>query len=199
MMRRRPGKADLLFICLLLPGTVSFPTTRVRLAVPLTLRSKQQQLFSVSGHQEQLEEDDLIFDATPNSKTSKEDALKVPSVRTILNFALPATAIFLCNPFLSMIDTSTVGLLAGTSQQAALNPAVSLTEYSTRLIYFLYTGTTSLMAASKNRDDEGASSKEGLVGALQLSLLVGATLGSILFLFTGPILRAMIGNDQIGA
>jgi Na+-driven multidrug efflux pump len=62
---------------------------------------------------------------------------------------------------------------------------------------FLYTGTTSIMAASRTKDRE--TSKAGMIGALQLSLLVGAVIGVVLFIFTKPILYYMIGNDAIGA
>lgn len=140
-----------------------------------------------------LTDDSTSLDQGP---TPEVEATQIPSVRAILSFALPATGIYLCGPLLSLIDTSTVGLLAGTSQQAALNPAVALTEYSARLMYFLFTGTTSLMAASKATD--GEDSKVGLIGALQLSLLVGGGVGFFLFLFSKPLLRTMIGNDQIG-
>jgi len=33
-----------------------------------------------------------------------------------------------------MIDTSAVGLYSGTAQQAALNPAVAVTDYSARTL-----------------------------------------------------------------
>lgn len=54
------------------------------------------------------------------------------TVGRILNFAIPAIGIWLCSPLLSVIDTSAVGLLSGTVQQAALNPAVAVTDYSGR-------------------------------------------------------------------
>lgn len=52
-----------------------------------------------------------------------------PSVAKILRYTLPAIGIWLCSPVLSMIDTAAVGLLSGTAQQAALNPAVSIADY----------------------------------------------------------------------
>jgi Na+-driven multidrug efflux pump len=126
----------------------------------------------------------------------QDDIDLIPSVRRILSFALPATGIYLCSPLLSLIDTSTVGLLSGSNQQAALNPAASFTEYSNRLICFLYTGTTSLLASIKKNDEE---SKAGMLGSLQLSLIVGSILGITMFTFSKPLLRTLIGNDQIGS
>lgn len=57
-----------------------------------------------------------------------------PPVSQILKFAIPAIGVWLCGPLLSLIDTSAVGLLAGTTHQAALNPAVAVTDYAALLI-----------------------------------------------------------------
>ena len=57
-----------------------------------------------------------------------------PPVLTILKFAIPAVGVWLCSPLLSLIDTSAVGVLSGTVQQAALNPAVAVTDYAALLI-----------------------------------------------------------------
>jgi hypothetical protein len=57
-----------------------------------------------------------------------------PEVSKIIKFAIPAIGVWLCGPLLSLIDTSAVGLLSGTVQQAALNPAVAVTDYSALLI-----------------------------------------------------------------
>lgn len=65
-------------------------------------------------------------------ETKDAMAPKELTVRRILSFAIPAIGIWLCNPLLSVIDTSSVGLIAGTVQQAALNPAVAVTDYSAR-------------------------------------------------------------------
>jgi len=60
--------------------------------------------------------------------------LYIPSVRRILEFSIPAIAVWLCCPLLSVIDTSTVGLYVGTAQQAALNPAIAIVDYSARCL-----------------------------------------------------------------
>ena len=65
---------------------------------------------------------------------AQEDSIDAPSVKKILKFAIPAIGVWLCSPLLSLIDTSAVGLLSGTAQQAALNPAVAVTEYTALLI-----------------------------------------------------------------
>jgi hypothetical protein len=60
--------------------------------------------------------------------------IEAPGVSKILKFAIPAIGVWLCGPLLSLIDTSAVGLFSGTIQQAALNPAVAVTDYAALLI-----------------------------------------------------------------
>jgi len=131
------------------------------------------------------------------TSTTKIDS---PSVMKILKFAIPAIGVWLCGPLLSLIDTSAVGLFSGTVQQAALNPAVAVTDYAALLIAFMYTGTTNLVAAAQESDRITAdkpSTTKTLVGAMRLSTYVGAGLGAFLFAFARPLLRAIIGNDSI--
>eukprot|EP00536_Pseudo-nitzschia_multiseries_P000696 jgi/Psemu1/249860/estExt_Genewise1Plus.C_80179 len=127
-------------------------------------------------------------------------AISTPSVGKILRFAVPAIGVWLCSPLLSLIDTSVVGVLSGTAQQAALSPAVAVTDYAALLIAFLYTGTTN-MVASAQESDRGTVDKprtaKTMIGAMRMSTYVGAGLGAILFAFARPLLRAIIGNDAI--
>jgi len=143
----------------------------------------------------------LVEEQTEMSISVKEDSsIDIPGVRDILRFAIPAIGVWLCSPLLSLIDTSAVGLLSGTTQQAALNPAVAVTDYSALLAAFMYTATTNLIAAAKEKDSqvEGKPlSTKTLITSLQLSGLVGTALGSVLILFTRTLLRAIIGNDSI--
>lgn len=60
--------------------------------------------------------------------------IQPPKVSKILKFAIPAIGVWLCGPLLSLIDTSAVGLFSGTVQQAALSPAVAVTDYAALLI-----------------------------------------------------------------
>jgi len=126
--------------------------------------------------------------------------IESPKVSKILKFAIPAIGVWLCGPLLSLIDTSAVGVLSGTAQQAALNPAVAVTDYAALLIAFMYTGATNLVAAAQESDrgtlDKPTTTKT-LIGAMQLSTYVGAGLGAILFAFARPLLTAIIGNDGI--
>ena len=142
-----------------------------------------------------------------NDEFSKEKELEViepeveaPSISRIVSFAIPAIGVYLCSPLLSTIDTSTVGLFCGTLQQAALNPAVMIIDYSARVMSFLFTGTTNLIA-SRNKDEDGKGSsigvKDTLVGALQLSLLVGTVMGLTILATSQKLLVPLIGNESI--
>ena len=66
-------------------------------------------------------------------KNAQPEELDAPDLKKILLFALPAIGVWLCNPLLSLIDTSCVGLYSGTLQQAALNPATAVTDYGALL------------------------------------------------------------------
>lgn len=64
----------------------------------------------------------------------------------------------------------------------------------------MYTGTTNLVAAAQESDRSVPGkprTTKNLIGAMQLSSYVGAGLGTILFVFARPLLRAIIGNDAI--
>jgi Na+-driven multidrug efflux pump len=134
----------------------------------------------------------------------------VPSTNQVLGFAIPAVGVWLCIPLLSMIDTSVVGSIAGTSQLAALNPAIAVMTYSSKLMSFLFSGTTAILAAAMAADQrqalktkkQSASSTErqpktakSLQGVLQFSTMVGAGLGTLLFTFAKPMLLAIIGGE----
>jgi len=90
-------------------------------------------------------------------------AASAPTVIDILNFAIPAIGVYLCSPLLSMIDTSSVGLFCDTLQQAALNPAVTINEYSVRTMSFLYTGTTNIIASIAGNGNSNRGDKKSIM------------------------------------
>ena len=128
----------------------------------------------------------------------REKPFTPPGVGKILKFAIPAIGVWLCSPMLSLIDTSAVGILSGTIQQAALSPAVAITDYSALMLAFLYTGATNLIAAAREHDDGvvGAPrTRSTMIGAMQLSVWVGLGLGLTLLALSKVLLRTIIGND----
>jgi len=69
-----------------------------------------------------------------SGKQATSPVIEAPTVKSIIRFAIPAIGIWLCGPLLSLIDTSAVGMLSGTSQQAALNPAITITDDGALLV-----------------------------------------------------------------
>lgn len=131
---------------------------------------------------------------------NEEDEIEAPSLSTIMKFAIPAVGVWLCSPLLSLIDTSTVGLLSGTAQQAALNPAVALSDYTALLAAFMYTATTNLVAGAKESEkglEDKPKTKKTLIQALQMSGFVGIMLGTMLMTLAPMMLKGIVGNDSI--
>lgn len=133
-------------------------------------------------------------------KMDEEEVIEAPTLGKIMKFAIPAIGVWLCSPLLSLIDTSAVGLLSGTAQQAALNPAVAVTDYSALLVAFMYTATTNLVAGAKESEKglkEKPKTRKALIHSLQLSGFVGVVLGSLLMSLAPIMLKGIIGNDSI--
>ena len=125
--------------------------------------------------------------------SSSAPSVNVPSVRKIVQFAVPAMGIWLCSPLLSLVDTSIVGLLAGTADQAALNPAVAITDYSARCGFsFLYTAITNNIAA----DTDDGSKREILRNGIRLASCVGTAFGVILMILAPTLLRQIMGRNS---
>jgi Na+-driven multidrug efflux pump len=161
------------------------------------------------------------MDTADDDDDEEEDQVMMitaPSVRKIISFAIPAIGVWLCNPLLSLIDTSIVGIYSGTIQQAALNPAVAVTDYAALLMAFLYTGTTNLIAAAHTQDSKhhpnrmmmttttgvgtnvttsSSRTTTTLIGVLKLSTYAGMALTTMLFVCANSLLRTLIGNDSI--
>lgn len=153
------------------------------------------------------------LEASPKNATVVLVDFEVPSVLRILSFAIPAIGVWLCSPLLAMIDTSVVGVLSGTAQQAALNPAVAVTDYSARCMSFLYTGATSILALQMqtqqqtNQQPSSASQEakttdpslvsQTFLGALQLGLWVGSGLAVFLLIMAPVMLQGLIGNKGV--
>jgi len=132
-----------------------------------------------------------------------EREINTPSVAKILKYTIPAIGVWLCSPVLSMIDTASVGLLSGTAQQAALNPAVSVTDYGALVVAFMYTATTNLIAAAQAQDQDDGKDADSprttltLVTALKLALVVGSVFGVGLSFFGKTLIQSLIGNDSL--
>ena len=122
------------------------------------------------------------------------------SIRSITRFAIPAMAVWLCGPVLSLIDTSAVGVFSGTVQQAALSPAVSIVDYTSLCLAFMFTGTTNLIAGKDTTPESSGSLSPAarvMKSSLQISLRVGVLAMVFMMLTSSRLLKLLIGNDGV--
>ena len=140
-------------------------------------------------------EDGSVIDAP--EETEEAEA----SVRDLARFTLPTMAIWLCDPLLSLVDTSVVGTFAGTLELAAIAPGSVYAGYPA---YLLCTGfavaTTSMVGQDRltearlDREDEA----ERTVSAAVLSASVAAILGGALLVgVMKPALSAYVGATNV--
>ena len=171
-------------------------------------------------------DDDGKEEEVPSVNDDKVDAsstttqCQIPTLSQIVKFALPATAIYLCDPLLSLIDTASVGLLAkSTAHQAALSPAKAVVNYSALLLAFLFVGATNFVAQVAAKTKVGAGTNVGidsddkdngkdttssaagpaqiLLSTLQISLHTGTLLGVVLFALAPTLIALLSGKGSL--
>jgi len=174
--------------------------------LPNHLLIRQIRAGGVAKMSKTYEDNNRMTDKIIKSKKSKatdqnsnSSTLSAPTVKTIISFAIPAIGIWLCGPLLSLIDTSAVGLLSGTSQQAALNPAITIAEDGALLVSFMYTATTNLVAAAYGNDrktNDLSNTRITVITALQLAAVVGIIFGIGLGLSSTFLLKSLLGRGK---
>lgn len=127
------------------------------------LRQKSAGLYSSVGNDEVSFRRAENLDETPSLPVTDINIKQQSSKREMLNFAVPALGIYLCNPLLSNIDNAFVGKTVGTAGLAALSPATICTDQMFYMFSFLGRATTGLVArayASNNPMTDGTMSSE---------------------------------------
>jgi hypothetical protein len=82
---------------------------------------------------------------------------RVPKTIDLLTFMIPTFGIYLANPILSLVDTSSVGQFCDATELASLGPGCALCDMVIYLANFLAVATTALLArAIANRDMQKA-------------------------------------------
>ena len=136
---------------------------------------------------------------TPVPKALPPEA---PSTKTLAKFALPALALWLSGPLLSLVDTSAVGLSAlpgaGATQIAALGPACTFCDGSIYLFAFLNVATTNLYASARaDAERAGGGSSDGTQAvvrrAAKVALSCSAVLVPLLLLSAKSLLALYVG------
>ena len=130
-----------------------------------------------------------------------------PTLRELRDFALPALALWISGPVLTLIDTSSVGLFAGRGsgggggggesalEIAALGPGGSVCDGAGYVFAFLNIATTNLYASAGDEAEREAVVARGarLACACGLAAVVGVRV------VAGPFLRVFIGSAGTGA
>jgi len=196
------------------PPPCKFSTTALRLQLTNSTSTTTSRFGGVGSNSQNSDA------AATQAINYSEMKAKGASLSAIIKFAIPAVGVWLCSPILSLIDTSAVGLLAGTAQQASLSPAVAVTDYSALMLSFMFTATTNLMAGSQVTESKAneypedncvgieacnpnpnpnpnAAAAKMLVTSLQLSLLLGTVAGTLILLFSNSLLMRIIGTKSV--
>lgn len=118
------------------------------------------------------------------------------SARSIFRLAFPALGVLSATPLYLLLDTAVVGQL-GAAQQAALGAAASIQSVVTTQLTFLSYGTTARAARHYGAGRRDAAVAEG-VQATWVAVGVGAVLAALIWLFGGPIARALSGDAATG-
>lgn len=149
-----------------------------------------------------------------------DDAIPPPDPPTnlrLLRFYFPCLALWISGPLLSLVDTSFVGLSAGSgtaaaaggsgsaAQLAALGPATTFVDGGLYLFAFLNVATTNLYASARAR---GTSEKRNRAGvdelpgegvvrtAARTSLFAGLGLMALLLAVARPLIALYIGESR---
>ncbi|XP_050261317.1 protein DETOXIFICATION 46, chloroplastic [Quercus robur] len=127
-------------------------------------------IVSVSGEEEEEEEEEKV------SELGSENIWK--QMKEIVMFTGPATALWICGPLMSLIDTAVIG--QGSSiELAALGPGTVVCDYMSYTFMFLSIATSNMVATALARQD-----KNEVQHHISILLFVGLTCGCLMLLFT---------------
>ena len=123
------------------------------------------------------------------------------SVRDLLRFTMPTMAIWLCDPLLSLVDTSVVGLSSGTIELAAIAPGSVYSGYPS---YLLATGfavaTTSMVGQDRLLASRGGPVDEDsrtVAAAIAAAVFAASTVAALLIGLHKPALAAYVGTANV--
>ena len=144
-------------------------------------------------------DDDSSDDSSDSS--DDDDATKEASVKDLMRFTLPTMAIWLCDPLLSLVDTSVVGLSSGTLELAAIAPGSVYAGYP---FYLLATGfavaTTSMVGQDRLLARRGGAEDEDertVASAIMTASGVAAISAVLLIAAHEPALARYVGSANV--
>ncbi|XP_028793550.1 protein DETOXIFICATION 46, chloroplastic [Neltuma alba] len=116
-------------------------------------------------------------------------------MKEIVMFTGPATALWICGPLMSLIDTAVIG--QGSSiELAALGPATVVCDYMSYAFMFLSIATSNMVATALAKQD-----RDEVQHHISVLLLVGLVCGFVMLLFTrffgASMLTAFTGSKNL--
>ena len=130
------------------------------------------------------------------AKQEAAETERLPTMGELRRFALPALALWISGPTLTLIDTAAVGRSAkfGDSalEIAALGPATSLCDATGFVFAFLNVAATNLLASAENDDEKRYVASRGATLALGLGIAAAV----VLVVFADLALKIFIGNSS---
>jgi Na+-driven multidrug efflux pump len=137
-----------------------------------------------------------------SSSSNPSHEYVVPSYRALLLFCSTTTFMWLSEPFLSLVDTTVVGMYGGivggpanaVLQLAAMGPATTLVDAMSFTTYFLALATTSLLARALATKDYRTLLKT-TSHVLGVATVLGCMVTIILFAAGPSLLTRMVGTS----
>lgn len=118
-----------------------------------------------------------------------------PFDREIFALAIPALGALASDPLVTLIDTAFVGRL-GSAPLGALGVNAAVFSFAFIIFNFLAYGTTPRVGRAVGRRDRAGAGRI-VMQAIMLALIAGVVASTILFTFSGPILRAMGASGEL--
>jgi|TARA_B100000959_G_C14942935_1_gene608630 putative MATE family efflux protein len=115
--------------------------------------------------------------------------------KQLLKLAVPALGALLAEPLYVLADTAVVGHL-GTSSLGGLGVSSSALLLIYGLCFFLAYGTTATIARLAGAKEERKAASQ-IVQSIWLAVMTGLFLGTIVFLFSTQLLKAMGANGDL--
>jgi Na+-driven multidrug efflux pump len=110
-------------------------------------------------------------------------------------FAVPALALYLVNPSLSLIDTALIGQFDST-HLASLAPSTMLLDYPAYLLTLLGISTQNLVATELGKNNVDAAS-EALSDGMSIALGVGFLMCGLSALLVKPLLEIICSGSSV--
>ncbi|XP_074325034.1 protein DETOXIFICATION 46, chloroplastic-like [Apium graveolens] len=161
---------------------ISLPFTKPRLRIKCISPGNEvvsEKIEFLSENDENLEQEKVVETIETNGLVEKEISFSIwNQIVEIVKFSGPATALWLCGPLMSLIDTVVIGQ-SSSIELAALGPGTVLCDNMSYVFMFLSIATSNFVATALAGQD-----KNEVQHQISILLFVGLTCGVFMFFFT---------------